>query len=268
MAATGTPSVRPLDAATIAHEAGALLQAQRQATPISPLTERHPGVTDACAYAIQRKLIGLRVAGGARVIGRKIGLTTTAMQEILGVDRPDHGVLLDEMRLEATAGIDSRTLIAPRAECEIAFQFGRDLEGPDVDVEEVLAATECFRPALEIIDCRIADWRIRYEDTVADNAASALVILGAATRAEVDLVRERATIAAGDRTADGDGSAVLGNPARAVTWLLAELAKHGEGLRKGDVVIPGALAPALPIHAGDTVVATYSTLGELRVQVR
>ncbi len=250
-------------------EAELLLDSLRTCTAVAPPRERIAGLTIDDAYAVQRELIGLRCRGGARRVGRKIGLTSLAMQEMLGVDQPDYGVLLDEMLVRATDGLDASQLIAPRVEAEIAFALRGALAGPDVGVEDVLAATRAIAPALEVIDSRVADWNIRIEDTVADNASSALVILGHERAvANVDLVAEEATVQVGRETVSGRGEAVLGHPAEAVAWLARALARHGEGLEQGDVVIPGAMARALPFSGGDVIRAEFSTLGSIEVTVR
>lgn len=250
-------------------EAAALTEAARTRRPLAPLSERLPDLSEEAAYAIQQAGASARAAAGARVVGRKVGLTSAAMQEMLGVDRPDYGVLFDDMLIEPGAGIEAGRLLAPRIEAEIAFDLARPLEGPDVDVEQVLAATATVRPALEVIDSRIADWRISFEDTIADNASSALVVLGAPIPIDgFDAAAETVTVAIGDRAVSGDGAAVLGHPAEAVAWLARTLADHGEALREGDVVLPGAMAAALPFAPGDVVVARWATLGELEVTVR
>jgi 2-keto-4-pentenoate hydratase len=234
--------------------------------PVAPLTERRAGVTVDDAYEVQRAGIALR---GGRIVGRKVGLTSQAMQEMLGVDQPDYGVLLEDMVVDAAVGIAHDRLVAPRVEAEIAFELATPLQGTGVGVDDVLTATAHVRPALEIIDSRIADWRIAIEDTIADNASSALVVLGDAVPADgFDAESEVATVTVGGREVSGPGRAVLGHPALAVAWLARTLAARGEGLRAGDVVLPGAVAAALPFEAGDVVRAAFSTLGDLEVTIR
>ncbi|MBV9801554.1 MAG: fumarylacetoacetate hydrolase family protein [Solirubrobacterales bacterium] len=258
-----------LSQATLADEAQLLLEAMRARKPVPPSRERIPELTIDGAYDVQRALIRLRAADGARRIGRKVGLTSVAMQEMLGVDQPDYGVLLDDMVLDSTEDIDRSQLIAPRVEAEIAFVLDRPLAGDHVGVDDVLAATGAVRPALEVIDSRVADWRIAIEDTIADNASSGLVIFGPPRPLDdVDLVGERATVTVGRDSVSGSGEAVLGHPAEGVAWLVRTLARHGEGVGAGEIVIPGAMAKALPFDAGDVVRASFSTLGELVVSVR
>lgn len=250
-------------------EATVLLRAAETRQPVAPSSERWPGLTIDDGYRIQRALIDRRIAAGARIVGRKVGLTSAAMQEMLGVDQPDYGVLLDDMVRSHPAEVVRDELVAPRVEAEIAFEIEAPLSGPEVSLEDVLAATARVRPALEIIDSRVANWRIAIADTIADNASSAQVVLGAAVPATgLDLAAEVATVTIGDRSVSGPGSAVLGHPANAVAWLARTLALHGEGLRAGDIVLPGAVAAALPFESGDVIHARFSTLGDLEVAVR
>lgn len=264
----------PLARAAIESEAAVLLAALRDRAPVAPPRERLPGLTIDDAYAIQRELIALRCAAAgtraaARPVGRKVGLTSEAMQSMLGVDQPDYGVLLDDMLLASGETIDGGTLIAPRIEAEIAFVLARDLAGPGLGIDDVLAATGAVRPALEVIDSRVADWRIAIADTIADNASSALVVLGDEhDPAGVDLSGELASVRVGETCEQGRGEAVLGHPAAAVAWLAGVLHRHDERLHAGEIVIPGAMARALPFAPGDTIVARYSTLGTIEVAVR
>jgi 2-oxopent-4-enoate hydratase len=261
--------VTPLDRTAIQAEAAILLTALRDSSAVAPPSDRLTGLTIDDAYAIQRALIAQRCAAGARAVGRKVGLTSAAMQEMLGVDQPDYGVLLDDMVVADGATIDGGGLIAPRIEAEIAFVLGRDLAGSDVTIDDVLAATVAVRPALEVIDSRVADWRIAIEDTIADNASAALVVLGdERDPADVDLVAEVATVQIGEAIEQGRGDAVLGHPAAPVAWLAGILDRHGEGLVAGEIILPGAMARALPIAPGDTIVARYRTLGMIEVAVR
>jgi 2-keto-4-pentenoate hydratase len=249
--------------------ARALAEAQRTGVPIGPLSARHPGLTIDDAYDIQRAGIAMRLDAGARAVGRKVGLTSAAMQGMLGVDQPDHGVVLDSMLVAPGGGLETATLIAPRVEAEIGFVLGEPLRGADVTLGDVVRATSHVCAALEIIDSRIADWKITIVDTIADNASSALVVLGEPVSLdEVDLLSEQATVTVGDASASGAGRAVLGHPAEAVAWLVRTLALHGEGIAAGEFVIPGAVAAALPFAAGDVIRASFATLGDLEVTAR
>ena len=254
---------------TLAEEARLLFEALRTTEPVPPPRERIADFTIEDAYSVQRELIRLRTADGARRVGRKVGLTSLAMQEMLGVDQPDYGVLLDEMVVEPDHEIERSQLIAPRVEAEIAFVLDRPLAGDDVEIDDVLRATGAVRPALEVIDSRVAEWRIAIEDTIADNASSGLVVFGPPSPlGNLDLVSERVEVTVGAASASGSGEAVLGHPAAGVAWLVRALARHAEGLEAGEVIIPGAMARALPFAAGDVLRASFSTLGELTVKVR
>jgi 2-keto-4-pentenoate hydratase len=264
----------PLDEPTVAAEAELLDNALREARPVAPPIERIPGLDLDDAYRVQRALIARRIERGARPVGRKVGLTAKAMQDLLGVDQPDHGVVFDSMMVASGGTIRAADLIAPKVEAEIAFYIEWPLAGPEVSAADVLAATDRVAPALEIVDSRVADWRIGIADTVADNASSGLVVLGPAVAIDaVDLVTEEATVsvrttpAADSASSTGRGAAVLGHPAEAVAWLARTLAPYGEGIAAGEFVIPGSMAKALPFGAGDVLEASFATLGEVRVTV-
>jgi 2-oxopent-4-enoate hydratase len=250
------------------HLARALHEAERTRTPIAPLSEQHPDLTLDDAYAIQRAGRHRREAAGARLAGHKIGLTSQAMQEMLGVDQPDFGVLLEDMLLPSGAELSTGDLIAPRVEAEIAFRLAAPLNGT-VSRDDVLGATEAVAPALEVIDSRIADWRITIVDTVADNASSARVVLGAfRPLGDLDLasVEMRLDVTAPAETVTGRGDVVLGHPAEAIAWLAAALHRYGEGLAAGEVVIPGALSRALPVAPTSEAHASLTGLGEVHAR--
>jgi 2-oxopent-4-enoate hydratase len=250
----------------IDEHADALFRAWRDAAPIEPPVETSPGLDVDDAYEIQTRWLQRRTADGARRVGRKVGLTSRVMQEMFGVHQPDFGVLFDEMVAQDV--VDTSNLIAPRIEAEIAFRLAAPLSG-DVSVEDVLAATEAVLPALEVVDSRIDGWRISIVDTIADNASSGLFVLGSTERApsEVDLLGETVSMRVGDQEATGRGDAVLGHPAAAVAWLAKTLGRRGERLEAGEIVLPGAMAAALPIVAGDRVRASFGTLGDVEVEV-
>lgn len=250
--------------------AGALLEAELAARPIPPPTEAHPDLGVAGAYAVQLRGRALREARGARVVGRKVGLTSAAMQELLGVDEPDFGYLTDAMVRPDGAELDASGLIAPRVEAEVAFRLGAPLQGADVDRHAALAAVAEVAPALEVVDSRVADWRITLADTVADNASSGLAVIGPfrpvdgldLTAVGVELAVRRAD--GSTDTASGRGDAVLGHPAEALAWLARALAPFGEGIGAREVVIPGAMHRALDVRAGDAVHADFGVLGAVR----
>jgi 2-oxopent-4-enoate hydratase len=244
--------------------ADALFSAERDGLPIAPLSAADPTLTLGDAYAIAQRNVDRRLAAGERLLGRKVGLTSRPMQEQLGVDEPDFGALLSPMFVEEGDPVDVGTLLSPRIEAEIAFVMARDLSGPGVTSSSALRAVAGALPALEIIDSRIADWRITLVDTVADNASSARVVLGGRLTPVADLDLRLVGMALsvnGEVVETGAGAAVLGNPIRCVAWLANRLADFGQGLAAGDVVLAGALHRALPVAAGDVVRAEFAHLG-------
>ena len=232
----------------------ALYAAWRERLPIAPLTSRLPELPLADAYRIQQHYIARRVAAGVAVIGKKIGVTSKAVQDMLDVRQPDFGMLLSDMQYESGAAIPADTLIQPRAEGEIAFYLRRDLRGPGVDRAAVLEATEAVGACFEIVDSRIRDWAIRIGDTVADNASSGVYVLGPerVSPHDVDLAACRMRIEKnGENAGEGVGAAALGHPADAVAWLANTLGELGMPLLAGEVVLSGALAALIPVSAGD-----------------
>ena len=245
-----------------------LWRAEADRRPIEPITDSDPGLTVEEAYAIQTVNIERRVAAGRVVKGRKVGLTSRPMQQVLGVHEPDFGVLLDDMFVEDGARVGLPALIQPRVEAEIAFVMARDLAGPGVTVTDVLTATAGVLPAIEIVDSRIAEWRIRIVDTVADNASSGRLVIGGRLT-PVTAVDLRLTgmlfYRNGVPIDSGAGAAALGNPARCVAWLANKLGELGAGLRAGDVVLPGALHRMVPVRPGDVFTAEFARLGDVTV---
>lgn len=249
----------------------ALHLAQQQRAPLPPLSETYAGLTTEQAYAIQRAWQDLRCRERpVRLVGHKIGLTSLAMQQLLGIDQPDYGFLLDDMVVRAASTLKRADFIAPRIEPEIAFWLAADLQGPGVTAEAVLAATRGVSAALELVDSRIQDWRIGLVDTIADNASSACVIVSeqVVAPAELDLAAEHVTLLHNDaRVGEGTGAAVLGHPARAVAWLANRLADFGVTLRAGQVLLPGAMCSAVSVEAGATYSARFAHLGEVAIHV-
>jgi 2-keto-4-pentenoate hydratase len=255
-----------LEVSSVASLAGGLVEATVNVTPIAPLHETYPDLSVVDAYAIQRVWTASRIDQGATLVGRKVGLTSAAMQELLGISEPDYGVLFEDMIVATGATLDAAALIAPRVEPEIAFVLGTSLAGIDVTAADVLGSTEFIAPAIEVIDSRIVDWRIQLVDTIADNASSALAVIGERIPFQgQDLAAIEAELSVGAETVAGRGDAVLGHPAEAVAWLVRTLAGYGEELRAGDVVMPGAMTRALPVGAGDRVVARFVGLPDVEV---
>jgi len=246
-----------------------LWQAEVEGRPIEPVTDSYSDLTVADGYAIQTVNIERRVAAGRIIRGRKVGLTSRPMQQLLGVGEPDFGVLLDDMFVDDAAEVDSRALLQPRAEAEIAFVMARDLTGPGVTTADVLAATAGVLPAIEIVDSRIAEWRIKLVDTVADNASCGRVAIGGrltpVTAVDLRLVGMM-FYRNGVPIDSGAGAAALGNPAYCVAWLANRLGALGSGLRAGDVVLPGALHRMVPVRPGDVFRAEFAHLGDVTVR--
>ncbi len=249
--------------------AAALREAYRAGVPCAPLRERllPVGEVDA-AYRVQRRMVDGWLADGRRRVGAKVGLTSVAVQRQLGVDEPDFGVLFADMAVPDGAEVPAGRLLQPKVEAEVAFVLGADLPHEQPTTVDVIRATDCVLPAIEIADCRIAGWDISIVDTVADNAAGGLFVLGTTPRrlGEVDLrtcgmVLEHG----GSPVSVGAGAACLGNPLHAVAWLAGTLVAAGDLLRAGDIVLSGALGPMVPVIAGAAYQARISGLGSVRV---
>lgn len=245
-----------------------LAQAERSRAPIAPLTAGHPGIDVVDAYQIQLINIRQRVAEGARVLGHKVGLSSKAMQQMMGVDEPDYGHLLDEMQVFEGTPVRVANYLSPRVEVEVGFILAADLPGAGCTEDDVLAATEALVPSIELIDTRITDWKIALFDTIADNASSAGFVLGAARvpPADIDVTTIDAVLTRnGEVVAQGRSDAVLGNPLTAVAWLARKVESFGVRLRKGDVVLPGSCTRAIDARAGDEFVADFTGLGSVRL---
>ena len=259
-----------ITATDIGSAAGLLHEARVARTPIGPLTERYPGLTVADAYAIQQVNLGARLAEGRIVVGHKIGLTSEPMRTLLGVDEPDFGYILDDMALPNGGSVAADRFCAPRVEPEVAFLLKAPLSGPGVTVAHVHAATEAVAVALEVVDSRIADWKLTLPDTVADNASSGAVVLGEWTRftPDLDLPKMRASLRLNGAEVDtGLGSAVLGDPAAAVAWLANALASFGTEIQAGQFVMSCSFTTAAFIHAGDHAATTIGDLGTASLHV-
>jgi 2-keto-4-pentenoate hydratase len=235
---------------------------------VPPVIQTHPDIDVVDAYEIQLRNIRRRLAAGARIVGHKVGLSSLAMQQMMGVSESDYGHLLDDMVLTEDSPVDASRYLLPRVEVEVGFVLGADLPGEDCTVEDVLRATEYVVPAIELIDSRIADWKIGIFDTIADNASSAGLVLGREHRKpdELDLTAIDATLARnGEQVAAGRSDAVLGNPALAVAWLAQKVATFGVHLEAGHIILPGSCTRAYDVKAGDSVVATFEGLGSVSV---
>ncbi|WP_405801904.1 2-keto-4-pentenoate hydratase [Streptomyces sp. NBC_01506] len=253
--------------ATTAQASLRLAAARASHRPCPPVRDLLPPGDVDTAYAVQSTWVAERVAAGARVIGRKIGLTSPTVQAQLGVDRPDFGFLLDDMACRDGAPVEMGRLLQPKIEAEVAFVLAADLDTEFIGAAEVAEATGQVVAALEIVDSRIADWDISLVDTVADNASSGLFVLGSRPRPldGLDLTGCAMVLRRGDEVVStGTGAECLGGPTRAVAWLARTAHAHGRPLRAGDIVLSGALGPMVPVAAGDVFEAEISGLGTVR----
>lgn len=247
-----------------------LAHAEASRRPVEPLTDRYAGLSLGDAYSIQQLNVERRLAAGERIIGHKIGLTARAMQIKFGVDVPDYGHLLDTMWLGGESPLDMGELIDPQIEVEPAFVLGADLAGPGVTIDDVLSATDYISVCFEIIDSRITDWRIRLQDTVADNGSSARVVLGQErlrpqglrledmlTELEID----------GRVVETGNTGAILDHPANGVAWLANAIAQFGVGLQAGHVVLPGTCTRSYRINGRRRAVGRIDGLGDVSLDL-
>ncbi|HZA12312.1 2-keto-4-pentenoate hydratase [Mycobacterium sp.] len=245
-----------------------LAEAERSKLAIAPLTDVFPDIDVVDAYEIQLINIRQRVAEGARVVGHKVGLSSKAMQQMMGVDEPDYGHLLDEMEVFQDTPVRAGRYLYPRVEVEVGFILADDLPGADCTEDDVLAATAAFAPAIELIDSRITDWKIKLCDTIADNASSAGFVLGAQriSPADIDVKNIDAVLSRnGEVVAKGRSDAVLGNPVTAVAWLARKVESFGVRLHAGDIVLPGSCTRAIDARPGDTFLAEFDGLGSVRL---
>lgn len=258
-----------MDQQKITQYGDALYQALVERKTIEPLTNREADITIEDAYHIQQRMIARRVEKGERIVGKKIGVTSAAVMNMLGVGQPDFGYMLDGMIYGDGAAIDAGTLIQPKAEGEIAFVLKKDLMGPGVSAADVLAATEGVMACFEIVDSRISDWKIKIQDTVADNASCGVFVLGdrMVDPYSIDLrtcgmVLEKN----GEIVVTGAGAATMGSPVNAVVWLANTLGKLGIPLKAGEVILSGALGAMVPVKAGDNLRVTIGDIGGCSVR--
>ncbi|MEY2776935.1 MAG: hypothetical protein RLY30_1033 [Pseudomonadota bacterium] len=260
-----------MNPALVARCAESLDRALQMRTPIDPLTEQEIGISIDDAYEISKAFCGFRIARGDQVVGKKIGVTSAAVQQMLGVHQPDFGFLLASMDVsrEGSVSLSAHKLIQPRAEGEIGFRLARSLKGPGVTAADVLAATESVFPCFEIVDSRIKNWKIKIQDTIADNASCGVFVLGhpvalptGVSLADVHMVIHQN----GQKVAEGMGSAVQGHPAQAVAWLANTLGAYGIAFEAGEVILSGSLAPLLPAQPGDHFLMEISSLGRAEVR--
>lgn len=264
-----SPLLAPADVDELADALFAAFEAGRG---IAPPSETHPGLTLDDAYAVQRGLLARHAAAGRTVAGRKIGLTSLAMQAQLGIDSPDFGVVLDAHTFAsgATLSRGEHRMLLPKLEPELAFVLDRELKGPGVSVDDVLAATRAVVPVLEVIDSRVEEWRIGLVDTVADNASCFGAVLGTpvplAAAGVLPGVHVRFS-RDGEVLTEGDGAAVMGHPAAAVAWLADELGRRGEALPAGQPILAGSFTAAVDALPGTYVADFGPALGTVSVEV-
>jgi 2-keto-4-pentenoate hydratase len=244
----------------------ALRQARAQRAPIDRISEAHGVAGLDAAYAVAAINTAARLESGARIVGKKVGLTSKAVQQQLGVDQPDFGLLFDDMEFLDGDAVPTSRLIQPKAEAEIAFVVGRDLTASRPSYADFLSALDCALPAIEIVDSAIRDWKLTLVDTVADNASCGLYVLGnqpvaigALALGEIGLQME----VNGQIVSVGSGAACLGHPLRAAYWLAQIMGQREEGLRAGEVILSGALGPMVSVEAGDLVHARIGALGSV-----
>ena len=256
----------PLDARQIVRLGDELYNALRNRQTLLPLSDRASDIDIEDAYRISLRFLERRTQEGERVIGKKIGVTSKPVQDMLGVHQPDFGFLTDRMQVKNgdVVSIAGSGLIQPRAEGEIAFVLKKDLQGPGVTEAMVLEATESVMPCFEIVDSRIRDWKIRIQDTVADNASCGVFVVGddRVSPHALDLAAVKMEITRnGKPVASGLGSAVQGHPLTAVAWLANTLGRYGIPFLKGEIILSGSLAPLLPAAPGDRFHMTLAGIG-------
>ncbi|MBI4984084.1 MAG: 2-oxopent-4-enoate hydratase [Rhodocyclales bacterium] len=246
-----------------------LYAALTQRQVVDPLTVRHPDIAIDDAYRIQQRMVARRLDAGEKVVGKKIGVTSQAVMNMLGVFQPDFGYLLDGMIYNEGQAIERASLIQPKAEGEIAFVLKRELMGPGISNADVLAATDGVMACFEIVDSRIRDWKIKIQDTVADNASCGVFVLGDRLvdprRVDLDtcgMVLEKN----GEIVGTGAGAAALGSPVNAVAWLANTLGRLGIPLKAGEVILSGSLAAMFPVQAGDNLRVTIGGIGGCSVR--
>lgn len=233
-----------------------------------PLSTRYPALTLDDAYSIQREVRRLALADGATLAGHKIGATSEAIRTMFHIDQPDFGFLTDRMIHPSGTALETRQLISPKVEVELAFRIGAELSGSSVTAADVLACTTEVVPVLELLDSRISDWAIKLVDTVADNASCAAVVYGDGfAPGDCDLLTERVVFEVDGQTQTADGRAVIDGPAGSVACLVRLLSRYGESLPEGDLVLAGAWVGAVDVSAGSTAQARFENFGSVSLRM-
>jgi 2-keto-4-pentenoate hydratase len=251
-------------------KAKALYEARRTRTPIAPFTDADPTLGMADGYAIQQELVRLLLADGDRVIGYKVGLTSVPMQKMIGVDSPDYGPVLASTVYADGDTVPLSAFIAPKVEAEIVFTLGARLQGPGVTVDQARAAIAGAAAGLEIVDSRIADWRIKLADTVADLASNGAMATAGSSVPITDFdprLTGMVMTRNGELVDTAAGAAALGDPVAVIAWLANTLGEHGVALEPDHVVMTGALHAAVPLSPGDEFTAEFDRLGSVTIRV-
>ncbi len=236
---------------------------------VAPLTDREPEITIEDAYKIQQRMIQRRLDKGETIVGKKIGVTSKVVMDMLKVDQPDFGMMTSGMVFNEGEAIPVDTMIAPKAEAEVAFVLKQDLMGPGISAADVLRATDFVVPCFEIVDSRIADWKIKIQDTVADNASCGVLTLGGTCKSprDIDLALAGMVLEKnGEVISTSTGAAVQGSPVNAIAWLANTLGRLGIGLKAGEIILSGSQSPLVPVKAGDSLVCSVGGLGSCSVR--
>ena len=236
---------------------------------INPITDSHPEMKPEDAYSIQLELIELKKAAGENVIGLKVGLTSRAVQKMLGVDEPDYGHLTDAMLLNEGDICYLEKFNQPKAEGELAFCLDKSLKGPGVTIVDVYNATKYVVPAIEIVDSRIKDWKIKLEDTVSDNGSSKKLVLGSRMTPIEDIDMRLIGMNLeknGELVSSGTGAEVWGNPAAAVAWLVNKLSEFDIELKAGSIVLSGSITAMSPVSPGDVFTVSFAGMGNITLK--
>lgn len=258
-----------MDKAKIDYYGDELYQALMSRTPVDPLTDREPGITIEDAYQIQLRMIQRRLDAGETIVGKKIGVTSKVVMQMLNVDQPDFGQMTSGMVFSEGEAIRTDSMIAPKAEAEVAFVLKNDLIGPGVTAADVLRATDFVVPCFEIVDSRIKDWKIKIQDTVADNASCGVLTLGGIRKSPRQLDLSLAGMVLeknGDIVSTSAGASVQGSPVNAVAWLANTLGRLGITLKAGEIILSGSQSPLVPVKAGDSFYCSVGGLGGTSVR--
>jgi 2-oxopent-4-enoate/cis-2-oxohex-4-enoate hydratase len=246
-----------------------LYQALLDRKAVDPLTDREPSITIEDAYQIQLRMIQRRLDAGETIVGKKIGVTSKVVMQMLKVNQPDFGQLTSGMVFSEGQAILAGSMIAPRAEAEVAFVLKRDLMGPGITAADVLRATDFVVPCFEIVDSRIKDWKIKIQDTVADNASCGVLVLGGVRKTphQLDLALAGMVLEKnGEIISTSVGAAVQGSPVNAVVWLANTLGRLGIGLKAGEIILSGSQSPLVPVKAGDSLYCSVGGIGGTSVR--